>query len=70
MLKKSAPYCSFRRKKYVKSETYTKIQDHAFNFILTNPELGLKILKQFHIDMAASVEQVISMMHNKKHDLG
>lgn len=34
-----------------------------------NPEVGLNILKQFHTDMAGSVEQVMSMMQNKKQDL-
>jgi len=33
-------------------------------------EVGLNVLKQFHTDMAGSVEQVLSMMHNKKNDLG
>jgi len=55
MLKKTAPYSSYRQKKYAHSDTYTKIKEHAFNFILSNPELGLKVLQQFHIDMAASV---------------
>jgi hypothetical protein len=69
MLKKLAPYSSYRTKRSLPSEMFERIKQNAFAFILENPELGLKLLKQFHVDMAASVEQIISMMHNKKHDL-
>ena len=69
MLKKSAPYTSYRSKHSLESPAYDKIQEHAFSCILSNPEQGLKLLQQFHLDTAASVDQVISMMQNKKHDL-
>ena len=70
MLKKLAPYSSYRVKERLQLPVFEEIEKEAFEFVLSSPELGVKIMRQFHIDMAASVEQVISMMHNKKHDLG
>lgn len=41
----------------------------SFAFLLDNPGVGKKVLKQFHTDMAASIEEVMSMVQGKKHDL-
>jgi hypothetical protein len=39
--------------------------------LLEHHDVGLALLKQFHLDMAATVEEVVAMTLNpsKKHDL-
>jgi hypothetical protein len=68
MLKKMAPYSAWQTRSRQEAEVYAAIEAEAFEFMAG--ETGTRVLRQFHTDMAGSVEQVLSMMHNKKHDLG
>lgn len=68
-LRKNNPYHTHLKKVKHPHPTYAQIEEEAYSFIWKEEGRGMELLKQFHTDMAGSVEQLISMVHNKKNDL-